>query len=242
MNDNLEKQIKNIQTRAIIDLTVNLLMVFSFIIAISLLFIPSFVSAIFFLIAGVFVFYLIYRNKKSNLESNQNMYKPILFTRKKNFTFEELVSCFENFADKSNQISESDDVRFFKFSKGLKLRALLYKTTDFDKSAFDNAKKRINKKANKQLKISQWVSRTEAVKMMRLNIVYAEKLSDSLIQLVKRNASRTLSRVEGVMNIAIVHNQIIIPPIYGNCSLIEIGRYKKIIKLVNELILNKEVE
>ena len=78
--------------------------------------------------------------------------------------------------------------------------------------------------------------------MMRLNIVYSDRLTDALVQLVAHNASRNLSRVEGVINIVIVENQVIIPPIYGHCSFIEIGRYKKIIKFIYNTILNKEVE
>ena len=185
---------------------------------------------------------MIYSNHQIRLQTKKNIYKPVCLTATKNIIFEELVYSFANLTDEDSQIATSDDVRFYRLNKILKLRVLLYKTTDFDKTTFDNVKNRINKKANKKLNISQWVNRTEAVKMMRLNIIYSDVLNDALIQLISQNASYNLSRVEGVINIAIVKNQVFVPPIYGQCNFIEIGRYKKIFKFINKIILSKEAE
>lgn len=116
---------------------------------------------------------------------------------------------------------------------------MLYKTTDFNKKAYDNAKDRINKKANKELNISHWVNRMEAGKMMRFNIIFTDTLNDALYQFLSQNANRNLTRVEGIINFAIVGNQIMIPPIYGECDLAEISKYKGVIKFINQIILNK---
>ena len=58
---------------------------------------------------------------------------------------------------------------------------------------FDNAKDRINKKANKELHISQWVNRMEANKMMRFNIICTDVLNDALYQFLSQNANRLLT-------------------------------------------------
>ena len=137
-------------------------------------------------------------------------------------TFEKIVSIFENLTNEENQLSTSEDVRFFRLNKIFKLRTIIYQTNNFNKKDFDNAKDRINKKANKELKISQWVNRMEAGNMMRFNIICTDVLNDALYQFLSPNATRNLTRVEGIINITIVSNQIIIPPIYGECDLIEI--------------------
>ena len=140
--------------------------------------------------------------------------------------------------NEENQLSTSEDVRFFRLNKIFKLRTVIYRTDNFNKKDFDNAKDRINKKANKELNISQWVDRTEAGKMMRFNIIHTDILNDALYQFISQNASRSLTRVEGIINIAIVGNQIMIPPLYGECDLAEISRYKGVIKFINQVLLN----
>ena len=129
-------------------------------------------------------------------------------------------------------------MRFFRLRKIFKLKTVIYRTNCFDKKDFDNAKDRINKKANKELNISQWVNRMDAGNMMRFNIICTDVLNDALYQFLSQNANRNLTRVEGIINIAVVGNQIMIPPIYGECDLLEINRYKNTIKFVNQVLLN----
>ena len=74
--------------------------------------------------------------------------------------------------------------------------------------------------------------------MMRFNIICTDKLNDALYKYLSQNANRNLTRVEGIINIAIVGNEIIIPPIYGECDLAEIGRYKGVIGFINRFFLN----
>ncbi len=239
MNEEIKLHIKKLQTRATLSLIAILLTIISICFGILSLFIPSFVAVIFFAIAIICIIYLIYCSRIAKKEAKETVYKPVVFNADKNFSFEEIVSIFENLTDKENQLSTSNDVRFFRLNKIFKLRTVLYKTTDFNKKVFDNAKDRINKKANKELNISPWVG-SEAVKMMRFNIVCTDILNDELYQFISQNAYRNLIRVEGIINIAIVGNQIMIPPIYGECNLAEISRYKGVIKFINRVLLNKK--
>lgn len=74
---------------------------------------------------------------------------------------------------------------------------------------------------------------------MRFNIIYTDTLNDTLYQFVSQNANRNLTRVEGIINIAIIGNRIMIPPIYGDCDLAEISRYKDTIKFINKFLLKQ---
>lgn len=200
--------------------------------------VPSFVAIIFFVVATICIVYLIHNSRTAKKETKENIYKPVIFNAVNNLPFEKIANIFENLTDEENQLSTSEDVRFFKLNKIFKLRTVIYKTDNFNKKDFDNAKYRINKKANKELNISQWVNRIEAGNMMRFNIIYTDVLNDELYHFLSQNANRNLTRVEGIINIAIVGNQIIIPPIYSGCDLAEISRYKGVIKFINQVLLN----
>ena len=238
MREELKLHIKKLERQAALSLIAILSTIISIGFGILFLFIPSFVAIIFFIIATVCIVYLIYSSRAAKKEAKEAIYKPVIFDADKNLTFEEIVSIFEELTDKENQLSTSEDVRFFRLKKIFKLRTVIYRTNDFNKKDFDNAKDRINKKANKELNISQWVNRTEAGNMMRFNIICTDVLNDALFQFLSHNANRNLTRVEGIINIAIIGNQIIIPPLYGEGDLAEISRYKAVIKFINQVLLN----
>ena len=238
MNEELTLHIKKLQRRATLSLIAILSTIVSIGFGILFLFVPSFVAIIFFAIATICIVYLIHSSRTAKKEAKENIYKPVIFNTNKNLTFDEIVSIFKYLTDKENQLSTPENVRFFRLKKIFKLRTIIYKTDNFNKKDFDNTKDRINKKANKELHISQWGNRMEAGKMMRFNIICTDVLNDALYQLLSQNANRNLTRVEGIINIAIVGNQIIIPPLYDECDLAEISRYKGAIKFINQVLLN----
>lgn len=186
MNEELKLHIKKLQRRATLSLIAILLTIISIGFGILFLFIPSFVAIIFFVITTGCIVYLIHSSRTAKKEAKENIYKPVIFNNAKNLTFEKIVSIFENLTNEKNQLSTSEDVRFFQLKKIFKLRTVIYRTDNFNKKDFDNAKDRINKKANKELNISQWVNGTEARNMMRFNIIYTDILNDALYQFLPK--------------------------------------------------------
>ena len=239
MDNELNLHLKKLQFRAALSLIAVLLAFISISFAILSLFVSSFVSIIFFAIATISIAYFLYSSHVAKKEMKETKHEPIIFKADENFNFEEIVTIFEKLADKECILSTSEDVLFFRLNRIFKLRTVLYRTADFDKKDFNNAKDRINKKANKELNISPWVNRFDAIKTMRFNIIYTDVLNNALYQFVSQNANRNLTRVEGIINIAIVGNQIIIPPIYGDCDLVELGRYKDTVRFINQILLSK---
>ena len=56
-------------------------------------------------------------------------------------------------------------------------------------------------------------------------------MNSEVNSLLSHNANHNLMRVEGLMNVVLVGDKIIIPPIYGDCYE-TIGRYKKIVNFM----------
>ena len=189
LNEELKLHIKNLQRRATLSLIAILLTIISIGFGILFLFIPSFVAIIFFVIAAACIVYLIHSSRTAKKDAKESVYKPVIFNTDKTLTFEKIVSIFENLTIEENQLSASENVRFFRLMKIFKLRTVIYRTDNFNKKDFDNAKDRINKKANKELKISQWVNRMEAGNMMRFNIICTDVLNDALYQFLSQNAN-----------------------------------------------------
>lgn len=239
MSSELKLHIRKLQSRAIISLIIILITLFSIVLGISFLFIRYYIAIIFFTIAALCIFFLICNKHIVKKDSEKTIYNPIIFISDKYFSFEKIIDIFANLTSNENQLSTSKDVWFFRFKKILNLRIVLYRTEKFNKKEYDNKKDCINKKANKELNISQWCDSSVARKMMRFNIIYADTLNDELYQFISQNANRNLTRIEGIINIAIVENRIIIPPLYGECYLMEISRYKNTVKFINRVLINQ---
>jgi len=119
-------------------------------------------------------------------------------------------------------------------NKAFKNRIILINMTDFDKLNFDAIKKRINKKINKEFHVPQWGSYTECYKMMRINLISTDFINEPLYTYLSSNAEELLRRSEGVINLAIVKNRLIVPPLFGDVD--DIDRYKKTIQMLKSLL------
>lgn len=232
---NYKKHINKLKRRARLSLIRTIVIIVGIIIGTALLFIPYFVAAaLFFLIASICIVASVYSFKKEKKEEKDSNHQPIALTSKDSLNFSAVNKAFEDLSDESNVLALSKDECFYRFEKNLKLRVVLYRTDNFAKKDFDDAKNRINKKANKQLNIPPHISRDEAKNAMRINVIYSEALNDELHSFISQNTKRNLTRTEGIINVAVVENQIYIPPLYGGADLSGVFRYIKIIQFLTE--------
>lgn len=142
--------------------------------------------------------------------------KPCVLCEHSGIKYEDLLKRFESLSAKGNRLFLSENLQFFRFKKKQLYTTVIYKTDSFSKSEFDRAKKRINKKANKEFNIPHKIAQYEDEKCFRLNIICLDSMNDEANYLLSLNAEHNLRRTEALMNIAVVGDKIIIPPIYGD--------------------------
>ena len=231
---------KKLQARATLSVVAILATVICLVFGVVFLLVPSVTAIPCLTVALTAIAYLVYAKRGAHIEEIQGGFSPVILSAGRRLPFQEVTAFFEGITEAQDQLSLSEDMRFFKTDHLFKLRAIVYRTNCFDKKAFDAAKDRINKRANKALNISPWASLSEARKMMRFNIVCTDILNDELLRLLSQNALRNLTRAEGVILMAIVGSQVMIPPLYGDCDLSDIRRYKSVIRFIQQAFSTKE--
>lgn len=210
----------------------DLLIIISLVFGISLAVAHSIASVPCFAVALVSIVYLLYASQIAQKETRGSSFEPVMFFADRNHSFRDVTAFFETITQAEDRLAIAEDVRLYRAQLGFKLRVVVFRTAAFDKKTFDDAKGRINKRANKEWNVSQWVSLEEAAKMMRLNIICADEMNTELHSFLSQNAEHNLSRAEGILNMAIVGNRIVIPPLYGSCYLAEIRRYEGVIRFI----------
>lgn len=71
---------------------------------------------------------------------------------------------------------------------------------------------------------------------MRLNLIYTECVNDTLFDYISRDAETLLTRVEGIINIVVSNDRIIVPPLKPTISIYAIDRYKNMVKMILKLL------
>lgn len=134
------------------------------------------------------------------------------------------------YVQNSKIYSENEAVFFFK--KNLHVRALTVYISDFSKSEFDRSKSRLNKKINKDFAIKHKISKFEAVKAVRVNLILTDACNVELYGFLSRNAAETMRRVEGILNIAVDLNrgEVLIPAMFGDCIFSDVRKYERCVK------------
>lgn len=236
MDRELKFHINKLQFKAVLNLIVSVLLVCSFALGIYFLFVPSYAAIVSFFVAVLCVLYLLFVNRRKKKDSSEIKTVPFELIFEDSITYEKLIDVFKNLTDAENRICDLENIHFYRFERKFKTRAVLYNTDEFRKGDFDREKAKINKTANEKFNIPQNCSKSAAVKMMRINIICTDSVNDELNGYISHNALHNLRRVEGVINIAAVGNRIIMPPLYGDCDILEIKRYKGILRFIYDVL------
>ena len=239
MSDELQRHLNKLQTRAVLSAMGAVAVIVLAVFGIILCLVPSRGAVLCFAAALPVVGYLVYVKRAARAEEKRDGLEPVVFPAGRPLTFEDVTAYFEGITEARDRLSLSADVRFFRTDHIFRLRAVVYRTDGFDKGAFDAAKDRINRKANRELEISQWAGLSEAAKMMRFNIICTQEGNEALRRLLSQNALRNLTRAEGVVTLAVAGSEILLPPLCGDCYLSEIRRYRGVIRFIEQAFLDQ---
>ena len=71
---------------------------------------------------------------------------------------------------------------------------------------------------------------------VRINLIVADRMNESLEKYISRETSTNLSRVEGIMNILVLRDTIVVPPLMTAYFSAEVGKYSYITNLILKLL------
>ena len=71
---------------------------------------------------------------------------------------------------------------------------------------------------------------------MRVNLIYTECVNDALFNYISEDAEILLTRVEGIINIVVSNDRLIVPPLKPTISIYAIDRYKDMVKMLLEML------
>ena len=193
-------------------------------------------SLYFFLLFACIVTYLIAFYKKEFYQKTNLDMAPFEIKIDSAINYADLHSALVKNCEKNQCFDYSEKIAFFKLKKKYSVRILLYSTEDFNKKEYDEEKKKINRKANKLYNINHWVAIRKARKPMRLNLIYTECVNDTLFDYISRDAETLLTRVEGIMNIVVSNDLLIVHPLKPTISIYAIDRYKDMVKMLLDML------
>lgn len=146
--------------------------------------------------------------------------------------------CNQPTVQRVKKYSEDETALFLR--NGLRVRLLIIYIPEFTKEAFDCTKKRINRKINNDFRAKHTVSKNEAVKRVRVNLILTDAVNAELDAFLYRNAADTMRRVEGILNVAVdlTQSKIFIPAMFGDCIFSDIRKYERCVKSICKLTNN----
>lgn len=141
------------------------------------------------------------------------------------------ISCTdrESLITSSNSIPICENANVIMLSKDkYKIRILLQFISIFDANILGKQRKVANRMINKQYRISSDLPMHDALKMLRINLVVCDEVSDSTYRWVERDTAHLLSRNESIVNAAIILNQgiLLFPDCLPGPTYIEIKKYE----------------
>lgn len=179
----------------------------SFLLLISKLYCYMLICLLAFVVFGGTIYY--FRKKY-----NSGIEKRYEFVLDKYISSENMKSQLENIANFSYSNNENSSIYLLKERKQ-EYRILIYSTDDFNKKAYYNDRKNINKGFNKKYSINSTSSITDVSKQNCINIVFVNGETDVLEKMLDVPADDNINRASSLLTVAIVGNKLYIPYYVG---------------------------
>ena len=189
----------------------------------------------FLVFACLGVYLIVFYKKELAQKTNLDM-TTFEIKMESEINYEDIHNALAKNCENNQWFDYSGKSAFFKLEKKYNVRVLLYSAEAFNKKEYDEEKKKINRKANKLYNINHWVAINKARKQMRLNLIYIECVNDTLFNYISGNAEILLTRAEGIMNIVVSNDRLIVPLLKPTISIYAIDRYKYMVKMLLDML------
>lgn len=148
-------------------------------------------------IAGVNIAIFVYVILAAKNDAKAFEARPCVLCSHTGIKYDDFIKELEDLSNKGKRLSISENLHYFKFKKGLYLTTIIYRTDNFSKREFDNAKKRILRKATKEFNLSHSnYDKYKIYKTIQLNIICLDSMNSEVNSLLSHNANHNLMRVE----------------------------------------------
>ena len=115
----------------------------------------------------------------------------------------------------------------------LSWRILLLHQPDFSRTAYKAQRERANRALNRVHPALQKVSQLEVSSMVRINLVVCGAMNEELSRYSSTHAQRLLMRNECIVNMAVVGDCLLVPPVRGaDVAIPDLTRYERSIDLI----------
>lgn len=135
---------------------------------------------------------------------------------------QEIVNSLE-----AKEVSKDAYVSFLNCS-GLSIRILSQFAPHFLPNELAKQRKTANRNINRIYHITSDVSSWSAHSMLRINLIVCQEESEQLLVWLQRDADRLLSRVESIINVAVLPEKgmFLFPSCVGDLSLVQLKKYQ----------------
>ena len=226
MDQDLKKHLNHLLARSAATLALLLAALVFLALTLAFFWAQAAAAFLFFLlfIASVLVFALL--GRLARREGRRRLPEPVLLWARQPLSFEELdVALRQKIGDGVPQ-QFHNSVLLYDLHGDMEARIILYKTPGFDKKEFDDLRRQIEQQAGETTP-GAW----------RLHLVCVSRVDEPLLRQVADNALHGLTRAGGALTIAVCHDQVSLPPLYGSCDVRDVLRYKKLIAWLENNLL-----
>ncbi len=226
MDQDLKQHLDHLLTRAAATLALFVAALVFFVLALAFFWAQKAVAFLFFLlfIASMLAFALL--GRLARREARRRLPELVTLRARRPLSFEELDVTLRHKIDEGVPQQFHNSVLLFDLHGDTEARVILYKTPAFDKKEFDDLRRQIEQQAG-DMTPGAW----------RLNLICVSRVDEPLLRQVADNALHGMARTGGALTIAVCHDQVTLPPLYGCCNVRDVLCYKKLIAYFEKELL-----
>jgi len=221
MEQDLNRHLDKLRARAAITLTTAVTALVFVILAVALFWIESAAAFVFLLLVVAAAITLAVLRRLSRREGHLHLPEPVAVQALRPLSFEELDVTLRQMTGQESVHNLHGNTLLYDLRGDFAARVILHKTPAFDKQAFDSLRHQIEQNAGEA-----------DPGVLHLHLICVTRANEALLRQVADNALHGLARAGGSLFAAVYHDRIELPPLYGNCDMRTVRRYRRLVHFI----------